>query len=219
MSLRKTPFVPGEFYHLYNRGVDRRKIFLSKEDHERFLALLYVCNGSVTVDLKLQGKTLYEVSAIERGETLVDVCCYCLMPNHFHILVKEKVEGGISRFMQKLTTAYTMYINKRVKRTGALFGGKFKATHVPDDRYLKHLISYIHLNPIKLIESKWKEVGILNNTRAEKFLTSFKYSSFIDYSNVSRPENILLNKNNLLDTTDVPTDFNESILEWLSKSP
>jgi putative transposase len=100
---------PGSFYHVYNRGTEKRKIFLVEKDYSRFLASLFLCNSKNPADLKLQGSTLYELLSNNRGETLVDICAYCLMPNHFHLLLHEKTEGGISKFMQKLQTAYTMY--------------------------------------------------------------------------------------------------------------
>jgi len=112
--------------------------------------------------LSLQGSTLYDLKKINRGEQLVNIVTYCLMSNHFHLLIYEKTEGGISKFMQKVTTAYTMYFNKSKQRTGALFQGKFKAKHASiNDNYLKYLVAYIHLNPIKLIDAQWKENGRL----------------------------------------------------------
>ena len=175
---RSIKFAPKEYYHLYNRGTEKRQIFSSDADRERFLTLLYLSNDSAPVRIDnlmqqahQQGRTLLEVAlASERGELLVDLCAYCLMPNHFHLLVRERSNDGISRFMQKLTTGYTMYFNTRRERTGSLFHGKFKAEHAKDNRYLKYLISYIHLNPVKLIESKWKETGITKRKRAEMFL-------------------------------------------------
>ena len=91
------------------------------------------------------------------------------MPNHFHILVKEKIENGISKFMGKLTTGYSMYFNKRYDRTGSLFQGVFKSVHADSDEYLKYLFAYIHLNPIKLINPEWKENGIKDKNRANAF--------------------------------------------------
>src|SRR3989344_2009952 len=126
---RTFAFAPGEFYHIYNRGTDKRNIFTSRADRDRFLALLYLANQDEPVDLKLQGSTLLEI--VERsGMPLVEIAAYCLMPNHFHLLVRELEEGGISKFMQKLTTGYTMFFNKKYERSGSLFQGRFKATHV-----------------------------------------------------------------------------------------
>ncbi len=224
MGYRKG-FAPEEFYHLYNRGTEKRNVFTSKGDYERFLFLLYLCNSTKQVhisDLFPRGSTsgmsarLWEIlEAFEREETLIDICAYCLMPNHFHLLVREKVDGNISLFMQKLLTGYTMYFNKRYERNGALFQSKFKATHADEDRYLKYLISYIHLNPVKLIEPKWKDTGIQNRRSAEKYLKSYSYSSYPDYSGASRIEAIILNKDALPDYFPASRDFEADISDWL----
>jgi putative transposase len=201
---RNITIAPGEYYHIYNRGTEKRDIFSSYSDYERFLCLLYLCNGEIVVDLKRQGRTLSDVAEIGRGAPLVDICAYCLMPNHFHLLMREVQEDGISRFMQRLTTGYTMYFNKRHERSGALFQGKFKATHSDNDAYLKYLISYIHLNPIKLIDSKWKEDGIKDQKKAEDFLGRFRYSSYLDYLGQDRIEKMILNKNALPNYFETP---------------
>lgn len=212
---RNIDLAPDEFYHIYNRGTEKRTIFLSQTDYERFVGLLYACNGDKPVDLKLQGSTLEELVALERGETLVDICAYCLMPNHFHLLIKEKEAGGASRMMQKLITAYTMYFNKRYERTGSLFQGRFKATHAAEDRYLSYLISYIHLNPIKLIEPVWKETGIKEREKAEEYLKNYSHSSFLDYAGESRVESCIINKEALPSYFETPRDFQTSVFEWL----
>ena len=154
---RQIIIAPEEFYHVYNRGVEKRKAFLSRADYERFVALLYLANQTEPADLKYQGVSIVEITEDRAGEPLVEIVAYCLMPNHFHLLLREKIEGGIARFMQKLTTGYTMYFNKRNERSGALFQGTYKASHVHDDRYFRYLISYIHLNLVKLIDPLWKE--------------------------------------------------------------
>jgi len=187
-------------------------------DYDRFLILLYLSNSTkpVRIDDLTQGRTLGELFALNRDKPLADLCAYCLMPNHFHLLICEKTEGGISRFMQKLMTGFTMYFNTRYERTGALFQGKYKASHVDNDRYLKYLLSYIHLNPTKLIEPKWKETGIANRLRAEKWLKNYQYSSWLDYSGKDRIERRILNTGVLEEYYDykAPSDFKESVTEW-----
>ncbi len=213
---RKTIFAPNEFYHLYNRGTEKRNVFLNKVDYERFLALLYLCNGKETIHLSnYQGSTLMERLLIERSNPLVDICAYCLMPNHFHLLIKEKAGNGASQFLQKLTTAYTMYFNKRNERTGALFQGRFKATLAQEDRYLKYLISYIHLNPIKIIDPEWKENGVKNRKQAENFLEQYKYSSYLDYCGKNRLEEKIINKTALPEYFDSLSNFRDAIQFWL----
>jgi len=149
---RILPFSTGEYYHIYNRGTEKRDIFLDKADYLRFIVLLYISNNIEAVhisNLREQGKFLRDIINLERKETLVDIGTYCLMPNHFHLLIKEKRAGGISEFMKKISTGYSMYFNKRYERTGRLFEGTFKSVHADSDEYLKYLFAYIHLNPIK----------------------------------------------------------------------
>src|SRR3989344_5409058 len=103
---RQIQIAPEEFYHLYNRGVEKRKVFLRRADYERFEALLYLANQTEPADLKYQGRSFAEIYDARAGNPLVEIVAYCLMPNHFHLLVRECVEGGIPKFMQKSTTGY-----------------------------------------------------------------------------------------------------------------
>ncbi len=219
---RKIDFSIGEFYHVYNRGVDKRKIFPSKTDYRRFITLLFACNSERPVNLREQGESLEDALATGRTDTLTNICAYCLMPNHFHMVLREKTERGISRFMQKLQTAYTMYFNERNRRTGALLESTFRASHANTDEYLKYLISYIHLNPVKLIEPKWKETGIADRPRAEKFLQSYAHSSYPDYTSSTRQESAILKIGELPEYFESALDFKSAVREWLEfniKSP
>jgi len=163
MGQRALQFSEQEFYHVYNRGTDKRTIFLDESDYKRFKELLFLCNSEESVDVRAIYREYNYVYEYKRGNQLVAIGAYCLMPNHFHILLTPVVPGGISLFMKKLGTSYSMYFNKKNERSGALFQGRFKAEMASDDVYLKYLFSYIHLNPIKLIQSDWKEKG-LNDT-------------------------------------------------------
>ncbi|MCR4283756.1 MAG: transposase [Parcubacteria group bacterium] len=210
---RKIQFSIGEFYHIYNRGNDKRGIFLNGSDFERFMKLLFVCNNNKSVVFKIiQGVPL---DRIDRGETLVDIGVYCLMPNHFHILVREKTEGGITKFLGKLSTGYSMYFNKKNERTGKLFEGVFKATHVDNDEYLKYLFAYIHLNPVKLIDPEWKEKGISDIEKTKEYLNSYKYSSYLDYIGQNREEAVILNKSEFPEYFVDFKEFDDFISEWL----
>ena len=161
----------------------------------------------------IQGLPLDE---IDRGETLVDIGSYCLMPNHFHLLIREKMENGISLFMEKLSTAYSMYFNKKNERTGGLFEGTFKAIYANDDDYLKYLFTYIHLNPIKIIDPNWKEEGIKDKNKAKEFLREYVFSSYMDYLGADRPESGIINKQVFPDYFSTQQDFNYTINDWLS---
>lgn len=177
MGLRRKPFVEGEYYHIYNRGVEKRKIFLDREDYLHFLKLLYICNSNKSITLRDIGKYF------DRGKNITDIGAYCLMPNHFHVLCKEKAKNGISVFMKKLSTAYAMYFNKKYRRTGVLFQGRFKSGYVNTDRYLKYLYAYIHLNPAKLKNPKWKELKNSNSKKLLFYVKEYPYSSLYEYLN------------------------------------
>ena len=215
---RRVGLAPGEFYHVYNRGTDKRSIFKTRADYERFVALLYLCNQKNSIQDKIKsfrGLTS-DAFKITREETLSDVAAYCLMPNHFHLILREREEGGISKFMQKLTTGFTMYFNKRHQRSGTLFESTFKSSHVDNDVYLKYLIAYVHLNPVKLIDPKWKENGIRDRSAAESYLKRYLYSSYLDYAGAPRPQGALLTPGALPQYFQTPVDFEASVTEWLT---
>ena len=178
MAYRKQSFAIGEYYHLYNRGVEKRVIFKEKNDYKHFLLLMYLCNSSRSITLRDIGETF------DRGETIINIGAYCLMPNHFHILVQEKVKNGISLYMKKLLTGYAMYFNKKYERTGRLFENTFKSSHAGSDRYLKYLYAYIHLNPVKLIDKNWKTKPIKDANTMLKYIFDYPYSSVHEYINV-----------------------------------
>lgn len=192
---RRIPVAQGEFYHAYNRGVDKRITYQDNADYERFLLLLFLCNDEKPVKLQNVGKES-PVRTFQKTnqERLVDICAYCLMPNHFHLLVYEKQQGGLSLFMQKLLTAYTMYFNKRYERTGALFQGTYKTSHVDKDSYLSTVFQYIHVNPAKL---KVFEDAPEDERSAIVFLKKYRYSSLPDYSGTNRPERAILSPSRL----------------------
>lgn len=210
---RAVPFAEGEYYHLYSRGVEKRQIFMDENDRVRFQDMLYLANGEKPVVYRLiQSPSLYKEDVWEK---LVACGAYCLMPNHFHILVKEVREGGITEFMRKLLTAYTKYFNKKHKRTGPLFESRFKAEHIDTDEYLKYLYAYIHLNPVKLIEPAWKEKGIKDLPRAKKYLESYRYSSYADYALGKREESVILSPGEFPEYFEKRKDFAEFVTDWL----
>ena len=118
--------------------------------------------------------------------------------------------------MGKLCTAYSMYFNKKHKRTGKLFEGAFKSSHINNDRYAKYIFSYIHLNPIKLIDPLWKDKGLQNIENAKEFLNKFYWSSYQDYRNKKRSENMIIAPENFPNYFTNKKIFDKEIFEWLS---
>jgi len=192
---RKQKFTTSEYYHVYSRGVERRKLFMSKKDYTRFVCLLYIMNQRKSFHFGNFFKThrLNDIFEEEVEETLVDIVSYVLMPNHFHLILYEKTEGGISKFMMKLLTAYSMYFNTKYERSGPLFVRPFRSQHISGDSYFLWIFSYVHLNPVKLIEPDFKEKGIKNIDICKNFLKFYTYSSYIDYIGINRPELKIIN--------------------------
>lgn len=165
--MRKTPFIQGEYYHIYNRGVDKREVFQDEYDIIRFLESMKKFNSVEPIG------SIYASQFKKRGQIkksnikpLVEFVCYCVNPNHYHFLLKEVTKNGISQFMKRLNGGYTKYFNEKYDRTGVLFQGVFKSKHVDSNEYLLHLSCYINLNykvhklrneTSKFIKSSWDE--------------------------------------------------------------
>jgi putative transposase len=214
---RHFTFSINEYYHSFSRGTEKRNIFIDKKDYERFIALLFICNSVKVIHLSDYPKIKFnEVFNIKRDNSLVEIGSYCLMPNHFHLLLREKQENGISLFMQKLITGYTMYFNKKNNRTGSLFESRFKAEYLNNDKYLKYIFSYIHLNPVKLIEPQWKKIGITDFKKVEKFLYNYNYSSYLDYLENTRPQKNIINKSAFPLYFKNKKEFLKEIYQWLT---
>jgi len=213
MPIRKVPFATEEFYHVYNRGNSRQTIYQTASDYNRFISLLYLANGSSAIDLReIKEDELFEFA---RGEQLVAIGAYCLMPNHFHILLTPLVEDGVVIFMRKLATGYSMYFNKKHHRTGSLFEGRFKSEHVDSDNYLKYLFSYIHLNPVKLLQPDWQQQGIVNLQDTFTYLDTYRYSSYID-NTMSRPESNILNRAPFPEYFATKQAYDSEMKDWLT---
>ena len=186
MAYRRVPFQEDEWFHCYNRGIDKQIVFRSEDDAERFLRLLYIANSSEELRLDNLSAKTEQIAQRPRTETLVSIGAYCLMSNHYHLLLKEIREGGISRFMQKLGTAYTMYFNLKYERTGNLFMKPFRSKHIGKDQYFQHVVNYIHCNVAELFEPGWKRGSVKNMERLVQRMREYRYSSFPDYAGERR---------------------------------
>ena len=207
---RLVPLITGEAYHVFNRGAHKSVIFKGYGEYERFQALLLVCNRKESTHLanlltKYKGPSfikLFDEEVVGEDERLVEVLSYCLMPNHFHLVVRQKVEDGITTFMRKVGTAYSMYFNAKHEHSGTLFQGRFKSVHVDNDAHYKWLFQYVHLNPVELFEPKWKENGVKNAPGAERFLARYHWSSHYDYVVGERPQRSILSKDSVIGAID-----------------
>lgn len=191
--MRKVKLVIGEFYHIYNRGTDKRTIFVDQYDFERFLESMKEFNS-----IKPLG-SLYENSFRDqlrsREPKLVNIVAYCLNPNHFHLILEQCKEVGLSNFLQKLCGGYANYFNAKYKRSGTLLQGRFKSVHINSNNYLLHLSAYVNLNnqvhKIKgrNFRSSWNEYAQENQNhicKSDIVLSQFKnrkeYQGFAENS-------------------------------------
>ena len=211
MALRKQNFIEGEYYHLYNRGVEKINVFLDDSDYKKFKYLMYICNTKKSIIFR-------DISDdFDREETIVDIGAFCLMKNHFHLLLREKTEGGITLFMRKFLTAYSMYFNKKNKRTGKLWQGVFKSSHINNDNYLKYIYSYIHLNPAKYVNKDWKEDIKRNSNVIFEFVKNYKYSSLPIYLDVAKGyDTKILNESVFPNYFENSAGHKKELSEWLT---
>jgi len=189
--MRDIKITDGEFYHIYNRGVDKRNIFSDQEDVDRFFQSMIEFNTLEPI------RSIYENSFIKEKKSgkdniLVDFVAFSLVENHFHFILKQVSEKGIEKFMQRLGNGYTKYFNNKYKRTGSLFQGKYKAKHVDANNYLLHLSVYVNLNQkvhqlghsvSKLhLYSSWEEYnGALNNKICKKDIILGQFNNNKEY--------------------------------------
>lgn len=186
--MRRPIFTIGEYYHVYNRGTERRDIFRSKEDRARFFLCMQEFNtiepvGSI---FELQharsrtsknSTTLKTTDRQKEKEPLVRFLAYCLNPNHYHFVVQQTAENGVSKFMQRLAGGYTKYFNERYKRSGVLFQGKYKRKHVSSNEYLLRVVSYVNLNAAahgfgSRTSKSWSSWGEYVGTASRRFCES-----------------------------------------------
>ena len=185
--MRKVAFANDEYYHVYNRGVDKREVFLDNEDFVRFLTCLREFNridpiGSL-YEKSFKDKhlatylgTKSPIGDLVPAIPVVEIIAYCLNPNHFHLILKQLQENGISKFMLKLSTGYTTYFNKKYKRNGSLFQGPFKAIHIDSNEYLLYLSAYVNRN--YFIHGYNDNLGTKSPNKSDD---DWKFCSVLDY--------------------------------------
>lgn len=218
--MRKIKFVKGGIYHIFNRGVEKRNIFQNDADRWRFLQGLYLFNdeeNSTNLLWKLENekgrlnfRTLKDFIEREHKERkpLVRIMADCLMPNHYHLIVEEVKDNGISAFMHKIGTGYAGYFNKKHERVGSLFQGTFKASQVDKDLYLQYLLIYLNVvNPGELVEPELKERGVKDADMIIKFAAEYPWSTHQEY--LGKRNSIIIDKGPLGDFFSAPIKYRE----------
>jgi len=211
----------GDFYHILNRGVEEREIFYSDNDYLRFahnLSDFNDINISLPYRIRRPNNPAKQIGhRMSDKKRIVDLLCWCFMPNHVHVLVREEDDTGASAFSKKIFGGYTKYINELKKRKGVLFQGRSKIILIEKDEHFSYLPFYIMANPVSLIEPKWRERGLKDPGKAFGFLNDYRWSGFPDLTGAKKrnfPEAIDKNLFYELFGTD-ERKFKDDFLEWL----
>ena len=222
-------FYMAEIYHVLSRGVDKRKIFLCDEDRYRFIHDLFEFNDTEPVNnltYRFRNKNNKDIvspyiGSVGKGRReyrrlLVNLHAFCLMPNHYHLLVSARVKDGVTSFMRKLNIGYAKYFNGGYERTGALFEGRYKSVPIQSDAHFIHIPYYIHLNPLDLIMPEWRKREISDSKEAMKFLGKYKWSSFQDYIGKKNFPSVT-QREFLNEFFEGPAQYKKDTLKWLKE--
>lgn len=195
MASRKVPLATGEYYHVFNRGVAKMRIFSNFYDYNRFLK----CVLYYQIDGQKPRFSIFtpETHELDPSKKIVDIISYCLMPNHFHFLLKQVRDGGISEFVSRISNSYTKYFNIKNNRVGPILQGDFKAVYIESNEQLLHVSRYIHLNPL---------IGFVT-----KDIETYKWSSYLEYIGL-RNDRICEN-NIIIDQFNTKRDYKTFVLD------
>ena len=226
MSQRPREFETGGVYHIINRGVEKRKIFLKNQDYSRFILGLEFFNsekGTRLWNLITKAETMSHRAAFKNKlaaqreksqQPLIELLAFALMPNHFHLIIREIANQGISLFMQKLGTGYSTYFNKQNDRVGTLFQSRYKSVRIRNDIQLATIFAYVHTNPVELVEPGWKEFRVKNPEAAMRYLENYKWSSYRDYiGNSTFP--MVTNREFFLDFYGSEKNCRRAVEDWI----
>lgn len=207
MPARIIPLVTNEIYHVLNRGTGSIPIFKSQYDYQKLIELLFYYQNSEIpiryskfVTLPLNQREQILSGLLKNKEFLVEIIAYCLMPTHFHLLLRQLMENGIEKFSRKISDSYAHYFNLKTERKGGLFEGRFQATRITSDQQLLHVSRYIHLNP-------YSSFLVKNIADLEKY----PYSSFPEYINNVSVSNC--QKEIVLNQFKKPEDYKEFVYD------
>jgi len=209
-----------QIYHVLNRGVDKKQIFLDKQDYLRFIHDLFEFNDknwtnnnfhSFHYSTKIKNSNSFQHKS---RELLVDILAFVIMPNHYHLILSPRLENGITIFMRKLNMGYAKYFNQKYNRSGTLFEGRYKSIPIEKESHFIHLPYYIHLNPLDLIAPEWRERKIKNFKEVINFLENYRWSSHLDYLGKHNFPSVI-NKEPLLEFFGSEKEYEKLFYEWL----
>ena len=211
-----------EIFHLVNRGVDKRKIFLDKQDYFRFIHDLFEFNDRRILESTsrpFQKLPDIECRTVEQKprKLLVRIYAFCLMPNHYHLLVSPCMKDGIPKFMHKVNMGYSKYFNIKYERSGTLFQGRYKFVRVQKEIHFLYLPYYIHFNPLDLKFPEWRDYKIHNYKDAVQFLESYRWSSHLDYLGKKNFPSIT-QRDFLLEIFEGVEGYRDRLYSWLKEA-
>lgn len=207
-----------ELYHVLNRGVDKRLLFLDGKDRARFVHDMWEFND--VEDAKNVWYRAPQYSGLRdhymEKERIVDLHAWCLMGNHYHLLVSERADGGLTKFIRRLNVGYANYFNERYKRKGTLFQGRTKKILINTDAHFLHILNYIHANPLDLSRDGggWREKKLISTANALKNLANYKWSSYLDYIGVHNFPSVLTTEL----FSDIFKDYRKEISSFLQSN-
>lgn len=217
MTKHTTASASDAILHIYNRGVERRNVFLDEKDYLRFVLNLYEFNDTapaLNAGYHLNASSIEVRLQYPRKEQLVDIFAFCLMSNHYHIMLKGRIENGTTMFMRKMGTGYTNYFNTKYQRVGPLFQGKFKSILLEREAHFIHLPHYIHLNPLDVRAPEWRDGRVKDPRHALASLAAYRWSSLPDYLNIPNFPTVT-NREFLTECIGGPEDFRSAMEDWI----
>lgn len=223
--MRKTPFISGEYYHIYSRTILNSPEFKDNRNSERLAHAFLIANSTKSSEAFLflrnnkDAPVEYAIEIAKKGEKLVDVLCYCIMPDHYHLLIRELKDNNISNFIRKCNISISKYVNTKNDRRGPLFESRFNSKHIDTNEYLLHLSLYIHLNPLDFISGReWRENKLKDWTNAKKKLLDYPWSSLRAYLDANYKDQIVSDTEIIVNQFDGGKDYEEFLKDWSEES-
>ena len=222
---RKESFILGEYYHIYNRIIFNTPVFKDTKNCNRLMQSFLLANSTQASQAFLflrnnKNASIEDALKIAKnGKKFVDVICYAIMPDHYHILLKEKIKNGITSFIHRCNISIAKYINTKTERRGPLFEGLFKSKHIATNNYLLHLSLYIHLNPLDfLIGKQWREHEVKNWDQIKNRLINYPYSSLKNFLNKNHNDKIISGAEIIMGQFNNSKEYESYLREWSEKT-